>query len=1007
MKKLLAMVLALVMTLSLAVSANAAFKDADKVSADYSEAVAVLNGMDVFKGYEDGSFKPQGNITRAEVATIIYRIYTGDVAKNDKSGLYATYNKFSDMAGAGWAAGYIGYCANAELVKGYPDGTFKPSGNVTGYEVLAMILRAVGYDKNGEFSGADWSLNVAKYAEQLKILKNVDKNTNLGAPATRELVAEILFRAIQQPTVTYTPAFGYVTDKVANIAQTTLAKKNFKLASDDASDVWGRPTTKWYKDANTNEKFDKDEKVYVEIVATPAATYTVATAQCDICKDLGEKNSAKIVEAYTNGVADKTLLTTYKATATTTKVGAQGELLEYYEVKDGYRLVVIDTYLAKVTKVTDAKLDKQGHVRSEAELELNVYGHANRDNITLLGSDGENFENKKDEFVLIYVNDNDVQDSEIVKTVTATAKKYTGAALKANELKLDGEWVKFAEKYAEDEDALKDFGKIDVFYDLYDNVIGTFTVDADKTVVVVDAIYTEGNKKPVFKADLVDTAAETKAYTVDTLTTAGNDKIEVEDIYSRADENAIAFKNDGVYDKLYTYTVNEDETLKVVSVDDSTMGTEASTAISNKDRYVYFTNDESKADKVRFTDETIFLVHENDGTYTSTIGDKMEDITANNIEVMVSKSGYATVVYLFGNIKRVSDVNEVYIPVQDNVYVENQKIDGEYVLCAGITVINADLKESKAWVPVKDLFKNNPEILDLLRAGMSLKKYGVQVGGFFIDAVYLRGTEVLDWNETALAKEDYSLQLVTDVKNGTVTLDDGYKTAFNVNKVKDIYVIENGKITAGTKDDVKADRFVHVFWAADSSYYVADKLYVDLDLTDYVETYNDEIAPLVKAYRDADSANQDAQEELKTAQAAYDAAVREDTDVAARAEDLKLAKDVLVKAENRYTTALDAYNAAMAGNDVNAQLEAAENLGIAEKAWEAAKADVKLAQAAYDAAVKNAAALEAAKAALVKAQAKADAAKKAFDAAKEAVDEFELTNFLFNPYIWDYLDSIN
>ena len=163
MKKLLAMVLALVMTLSLAVSANAAFKDADKVSADYSEAVAVLNGMGVFKGYEDGSFQPEGNITRAEVATIIYRIYTADVAKNDKSGLYATYNKFSDMAGAGWAQGYIGYCANASLVKGYPDGTFKPSGNVTGYEVLTMILRAIGYDKNGEFSGADWPSNITQF----------------------------------------------------------------------------------------------------------------------------------------------------------------------------------------------------------------------------------------------------------------------------------------------------------------------------------------------------------------------------------------------------------------------------------------------------------------------------------------------------------------------------------------------------------------------------------------------------------------------------------------------------------------------------------------------------------------------------------------------------------------------------------------------------------------------------------------------------------------------------
>ena len=104
MKKLLAMVLALVMTLSLAVSANAAFKDDKSISDDYAESVAVLNGMGVFKGYEDGSFKPEGNITRAEVATIIYRIYTADVAKNDKSGLYATYNKFSDMAGAGFRA---------------------------------------------------------------------------------------------------------------------------------------------------------------------------------------------------------------------------------------------------------------------------------------------------------------------------------------------------------------------------------------------------------------------------------------------------------------------------------------------------------------------------------------------------------------------------------------------------------------------------------------------------------------------------------------------------------------------------------------------------------------------------------------------------------------------------------------------------------------------------------------------------------------------------------------
>ena len=230
MKKLLAMVLALVMTLSLAVSANAAFKDVKDINETYAESAEVLANLGVFKGYEDGSFNPKGDITRAEVAAIVYRIYTGDTT-DKQAGLYASYNKFSDMNGAGWAAGYIGYCANAEFVKGYPDGTFKPSGKVTGYEALAMILRAVGYDKNGEFSGAGWQLHVAQVAQQNGLLKNV-KGVDLNKAASRELVAELLFQTITKANmVTYTPAFGYVTDKVADLDQTTLGYKTFELQS--------------------------------------------------------------------------------------------------------------------------------------------------------------------------------------------------------------------------------------------------------------------------------------------------------------------------------------------------------------------------------------------------------------------------------------------------------------------------------------------------------------------------------------------------------------------------------------------------------------------------------------------------------------------------------------------------------------------------------------------------------------------------------------------------------
>ena len=370
MKKLLAMVLALVMTLSLAVSANA-FKDDKSISDDYAEAVAVLNGMGVFKGYEDGSFQPKGNITRAEVSAIVYRVYTQDV-KDAKASMYATYNKFSDMAGAGWAQGYIGYCANAELVKGYPDGTFKPSGKVTGYEVLAMILRAVGYDKNGEFSGADWALHVAQTAQQAGVLKNV-KGVDLNAPASRELVAELLFRAVaESATVTYTPAFGYVTDKVLGNAAPTLGYKNFKLVGKDSADKWGRPATKWIYNVGDKETLVNDK---------PVVSYTTKVAECDIAKDLGISSAKKIEKAYIDGqqpgITSELVSTnkygTINPLATTSYVGAQGRLTEVYDMdSDGYRIVEINTYLAKVDKVTAAKTDRNGHT-TDATVDLTVY----------------------------------------------------------------------------------------------------------------------------------------------------------------------------------------------------------------------------------------------------------------------------------------------------------------------------------------------------------------------------------------------------------------------------------------------------------------------------------------------------------------------------------------------------------------------------------------------------------------------------------------------------------
>ena len=492
MKKLLAMVLALVMTLSLAVSANAAFKDDKSISDDYAESVAVLNGMGVFKGYEDGSFKPEGNITRAEVATIVYRIYTADVAKNDKSGLYATYNKFSDMAGAGWAQGYIGYCANASLVKGYPDGTFKPSGKVTGYEVLAMILRAVGYDKNNEFSGADWALHVAQTAQQLGVLDNVAKTTDLNAPASRELVAELLFQGIQKAQVTYTPAFGYVTDKVINTKTNSLGEKNFKLASAAASDKWGRPATKWTY--NTGD----EATTFVE---KPDLTYTKAVAECDVAHDAGLKADT----AYTLIVNGQTASTKYTVnlTDTKTKMGAQGRLFEVYDDT----IVMIDTFLAKVTYVADITYDAQGHVKTPATITLEVYDAKNASTPLTLKDYDDNYGYAKDEYVLVnaytvkadnpatvsgkVLNTAD-QYAEIVSKATSVDGAQSVIYWNAQQHNVEGTVYDDAAKFYLDQAAQKD-AKYTWYFDSYNNLIGAVEIAAATSYGVINSIWWAGN----------------------------------------------------------------------------------------------------------------------------------------------------------------------------------------------------------------------------------------------------------------------------------------------------------------------------------------------------------------------------------------------------------------------------------------------------------------------------------------------------------------------------------
>ncbi len=364
LKKILSLALALMMILS--VTASAAFTDAAKIDADYADAVAVLNGMEVFQGYEDGSFQPTKAITRAEVAAIIYRIDTKDVEDEDVA-LYVGSANFSDVKAADWFSGYVGYCANAGYIKGYPDGTFLPNKTVTGFEALAMILRAMGYDAENEFSGAQWSNNIAKIATKAGIL-NVVKPGQLSLAGNREMIAQLLFDAIQAKTVKFYPAWGYLENatKLGDIFALTKVPSTL--------DAWGRPGYGYTYNTGDEETF---------FTYAPKAEYNVAVTECDLASALGLSKTTDVV-TYTNGKGNVGA-DTINPIATSAKLGAQGRQMKVYKVGSAYSIVYIDTYLAKVASVSAAAFDAAGHLKTSSKMVLNVWTGDSYETVTLYG----------------------------------------------------------------------------------------------------------------------------------------------------------------------------------------------------------------------------------------------------------------------------------------------------------------------------------------------------------------------------------------------------------------------------------------------------------------------------------------------------------------------------------------------------------------------------------------------------------------------------------------------
>ncbi len=99
-------------------------------------------------GYEDGEVKPNNNITRAEVATIFFRLLTDDA----RARYWSQTNDYTDVAADSWYNNAISTLSNMGIINGYEDGTFQPNASITRAEFTAIATRF--FDYTAEYDGA-------------------------------------------------------------------------------------------------------------------------------------------------------------------------------------------------------------------------------------------------------------------------------------------------------------------------------------------------------------------------------------------------------------------------------------------------------------------------------------------------------------------------------------------------------------------------------------------------------------------------------------------------------------------------------------------------------------------------------------------------------------------------------------------------------------------------------------------------------------------------------------
>ena len=678
MKKLLALVLALVMSMSLVTISNAAFKDADKI--DYKEAVDVMNAVGVFIGDEKGNFNAKENLTREQAAKIIAYLELGSKAADVLVG-GAT---FTDVASSRWSAGFVGYCAQAGVVAGY-DGKFDPAGQLTALQFGKMLLVELGYDaKAAGMVGADWAINTSKLMAKAKLMDGIDGSVN--QVITREKAAKMCLNALEAPTVEYDTKgsniivngaeinFGaseptYVTNTIAkeqtisneklsnsNAYLIELGEKLYKnLKKIGTTDDFGRPATKWTWKAET-----------VGTYADAAdLTYTKSVSASELYMDLGistvangKKASYVAVDGVRNATQESYLI---QKSNTTDKFGGNGVLTEVYKDDNFVYIVEINTYVGDVSAVSAGTKTQNAYVTI-----------ANRGN----GTSGtyETTDFAVDDVVLYtYSYKLDGAKYEGIQSVTKAAAKITGNLSEVTLGKnatVGSTKYDFSKKIANVADTTMLKYDVDVILDSYGYAIDIQPTNTNTAYAyVLNVKANAGDFNTTAKAELLFTDGTTQVVSLNNNADVPSDKVYTKGTNS-AGTNSVNVLTVG---DIVKYQVNNADkyTLERVAQLNATaanaLGT-TNTSTVNADKTQTSNGSYSfKANNVNYTanGKTLFLVATKNGT--GTVYTVYEGIK--NVPSITTSGAVNSAVYVENGVAKI-----VFIDARTNALVSSSTV---------------------------------------------------------------------------------------------------------------------------------------------------------------------------------------------------------------------------------------------------------------------------------------------------------------------------------------------